>query len=154
MQKFMRRSKKPSKLRIELDDREDTVTIEGVTFDGNAPDDRQLLLGCWDGFVRALDPAECHVAAVWPLGVDVAIFGHHTASDSLKRLYALFRAMSARVCLPVPPHDGHRDSSPNSPSPMHVRQSSRFSGTVTSGIGWGSIVYSSAHPDRVVRLDD
>lgn len=27
-----------------------------VVFDGNSPDDRQLLLGCWDGYVRKMDP--------------------------------------------------------------------------------------------------
>lgn len=28
-----------------------------VTFDGNGPDDRQLLIGCWDGYVRRVDPS-------------------------------------------------------------------------------------------------
>lgn len=27
-----------------------------VTFDGNDPDDRQLLIGCWDAYVRKIDP--------------------------------------------------------------------------------------------------
>ena len=28
-----------------------------VTYDGNSPDDRAVMLGCWDGYVRKLDPA-------------------------------------------------------------------------------------------------
>ena len=27
-----------------------------VTFDGNDPNDRRVLIGCWDGYVRSLDP--------------------------------------------------------------------------------------------------